>query len=546
MNPGWDAKLAAGRIEDLGLDPRQKAGKLSGGQRAQLALTLAIAKRPELLVLDEPVASLDPLARREFLQGVIAVVVDSGTSVILSSHLVADLERVCDYVVVVVDSRVQVAGEIDELLASHHRLTGPRRDLRRPAARSAAHRREPHRSPEHARRADQRAHPRSRLEGRAVEPRRPRPHVHDASRGRRPPPEAGGPLVIRLTLREFRTEGIVALGLLIALGVLLLVTGLHVAHVNDAFQTACRVTKHCSLTTNPVLTVDNPLQHALPLIAMATPALIGLFFGAPLIAREVETGIFRLSWTQSVTLRRWLVVKLGIVGLASMVVGGMVTWMVDWWMSPIDAVSQNRFGLSSFGYHGVAPIGYAAFAFALGATAGALLRRTVPAMGVTLAGFVGARLAVTYWIRPNFAPPAHESGPLPINEGGVSFSPVLPPNAAFNPPTVTVPNGWVYSTEAVNKAGHAPTAHYLLNACPAFFNQAPQPPPSGPKNTGPASGVTLFNNCVDTLSKTIHTLVAYQPGSRFWPFQWAETGVFLAAALALCGLTYWWLRRQYA
>jgi ABC-2 type transport system ATP-binding protein len=128
MNPSWDAKLAEERIERLGLDPRQKAGKLSGGQRAQLALTLAIAKRPELLVLDEPVASLDPLARREFLQGVIAVVADSGTSVILSSHLVADLERVCDYLVVVVDSRVQVAGEIDELLASHYRLTGPRHD----------------------------------------------------------------------------------------------------------------------------------------------------------------------------------------------------------------------------------------------------------------------------------------------------------------------------------------------------------------------------------------------------------------------------------
>jgi len=350
--------------------------------------------------------------------------------------------------------------------------------------------------------------------------------------------------VIRLALREFRTEGIVGLGLVIALGILLLVTGVHVVNVNDAFQTACRAARNCSSATNPVLTVDSPLQHALPLIAMVAPALIGLFFGAPLIAREVETGIFRLSWTQSVTLRRWLVVKLGVVGLASMVIGGLVTWMVDWWMSPIDAVNMNRFGLSSFGYHGVAPIGYAAFAFALGATAGALSRRTVPAMGATLAGFVGARLAVMYWIRPNFASPVNESVPLPINEGGVSFSPVA--TAAFNPPGVTVPNGWVYSTEAVNKAGHAPTAHYLLNACPAFFNQAPQPPPSGAKNTGPASGVTLFNNCVDTLSKTIHTLVAYQPGSRFWPFQWAEMGVFLAAALALCGLTYWWLRRQYA
>jgi ABC-2 type transport system ATP-binding protein len=128
MNPSWDATLAEGRIQRLGLDPRQKAGRLSGGQRAQLALTLAVAKRPELLVLDEPVASLDPLARREFLQGLMEAVVEHGASVILSSHLVADLERVCDYVVVLVDSRVQVAGDIDELLASHHRLSGPRRD----------------------------------------------------------------------------------------------------------------------------------------------------------------------------------------------------------------------------------------------------------------------------------------------------------------------------------------------------------------------------------------------------------------------------------
>jgi ABC-2 type transport system ATP-binding protein len=128
MNRGWDDTLARERIGRLGLDPRQKAGKLSGGQRAQLALTLAVAKRPELLVLDEPVASLDPLARREFLQSLMEFVTDDGASVILSSHLVADLERVCDYLVLLVGSRVQVAGEIDDLLESHRRLTGPRRD----------------------------------------------------------------------------------------------------------------------------------------------------------------------------------------------------------------------------------------------------------------------------------------------------------------------------------------------------------------------------------------------------------------------------------
>lgn len=128
FNPGWDDALARDRIERLGLDLDRKAGKLSGGQRAQLALTLGIAKRPELLILDEPVAALDPLARREFLQILMEAAADQQLSVILSSHLVSDLERSCDYLIVLVDSRVQVAGEVDELLATHHRLTGPRRD----------------------------------------------------------------------------------------------------------------------------------------------------------------------------------------------------------------------------------------------------------------------------------------------------------------------------------------------------------------------------------------------------------------------------------
>ncbi|ACZ87683.1 ABC transporter ATP-binding protein [Streptosporangium roseum] len=128
LNPRWDAAMARDRIAQLGLDPAQRAGKLSGGQRAQLALTLGLAKRPELLILDEPVASLDPLARREFLQGLMEATVEHEFSVVLSSHLVSDLERVCDFLIVLVDSRVQVAGEVDQLLATHHRLTGPRRD----------------------------------------------------------------------------------------------------------------------------------------------------------------------------------------------------------------------------------------------------------------------------------------------------------------------------------------------------------------------------------------------------------------------------------
>jgi ABC-2 type transport system ATP-binding protein len=125
LNPGWDGELASRRITRLGLNPRRRAGRLSGGQRAQLALTLAIAKRPDLLILDEPVAGLDPLARAEFLASVHELAAEQATTVVLSSHLVADLERICDYLILLVASRVRLAGQIGALLASHHRLSGP-------------------------------------------------------------------------------------------------------------------------------------------------------------------------------------------------------------------------------------------------------------------------------------------------------------------------------------------------------------------------------------------------------------------------------------
>ena len=129
LNSNWDFTLAERRVERIGLDLKQQAGKLSGGQRAQLALTIGIAKRPELLLLDEPVAALDPLARREFLSDLMESVAEHGLSVVLSSHLVADLERVCDHMIVLVDSQVRITGDVENLLATHHRLSGPRRDI---------------------------------------------------------------------------------------------------------------------------------------------------------------------------------------------------------------------------------------------------------------------------------------------------------------------------------------------------------------------------------------------------------------------------------
>ena len=342
--------------------------------------------------------------------------------------------------------------------------------------------------------------------------------------------------MIRLTLRQFRTEAAISSGLLAALAIVLAVTGPHLAQVNDAFQSACKAARDCATAPNPVFEVDKPLQGSLPFVVQVAPALIGFFFGAPLIAREFETGTFRLAWTQSVTLRRWLAVKLGLVGLAAMVVGGLLTWMVDWWMSPLDAANKNRFDPAPFSIHGVAPIGYAAFAFALGATAGVLLRRTVPAMGATLVLYVVARLAVEHWVRPNLAAPLQQSLSLLTTGFGILGFSASTGATSLYPPSVTIPNDWVLSTAVADKSGHTLTDHYFLHACPAY-GQRPNP-------------VTIQSAhaaCIKKLlSENFHTVVTYQPGSRFWPFQCAEMGIFLAAALALCGLTYWWLRRQYA
>lgn len=346
--------------------------------------------------------------------------------------------------------------------------------------------------------------------------------------------------MIRLALRQFRAEAIVGFGLLAALAVLLAVTGPHLVQVNDAFQRACKAAGDCATAPNPVFTVDAPLQGFLHLIVTVAPALIGLFFGAPLIARELETGTFRLAWTQSVTKLRWLAVKLGLVGLAAMAIGGLLTWMANWWASPLDAANKNRFGPANFGIHGVAPIGYAAFAFALGVTAGALLRRTVPAMAVTLAGFVVARLAIERWVRPNLASPLHASLSLTNTDFGSLNLNAATGSTSLIPPQATIPNGWVLSTAVVDKSGHALTAQSLLHACPAYA-EIPA------THVVPSQGElrSIHAACIGKLvSATFRTVVTYQPGSRFWPFQWTEMGIFLAAALALCGLAYWWLWRQ--
>ena len=304
--------MARRRVDALGLDPRQRAGKLSGGQHAQLALTLAIAKRPELLVLDEPVASLDPLARREFLQRLMEAVADDDISVMLSSHLVADLERVCDYLVVLADSQVQLAGDVEDLLACHHRLTGARRDpATLPADQQVIEPSHTDRQSTLIVRTDGPISTRPGRSNRSVWKTSCSPTC--AAPARTPSrPHRWGRSMIRLTWRQFRTQA--------ARRRRPARRGRDRArHHRPAPRTPVRHLRRRSgsLRHQPELPAghDQP-QSAGPAARAArhrcwspSPHWSAPSGARPLIAREFENGTHRLAWTQSVSRTRWLAVE---------------------------------------------------------------------------------------------------------------------------------------------------------------------------------------------------------------------------------------------
>jgi hypothetical protein len=334
--------------------------------------------------------------------------------------------------------------------------------------------------------------------------------------------------VIRLAWRQFRAEATIAAAAVVVVAIVLGVTGPHLVHVYD--------TEHSQVTNT-----YHALDAAVYFIALVTPALLGVFFGAPLIARELETGTFRLVWTQSVSRSRWLVVKFALVGVAVSLVAGGLSLMAAWWANPINVVNANRFSPANFGVFGIVPFGYALFAFALGATTGLLLRRTVAAMATTLVGYVGARLAATYWVRPFFEAPAHLSIAL-TKLTNLGFTRSTSGQITMNATPPNLPNAWAFSASIVDKAGRAPTSQYIQKVCPTF--------PKGPSNAvtggvhtsvGPVGG---FQPCVARLATRFHEVVTYQPASRYWPFQLYETALYVAVAVALGALSVWWVRRR--
>jgi hypothetical protein len=339
--------------------------------------------------------------------------------------------------------------------------------------------------------------------------------------------------MIWLAWRQFRTQALVTLALLAAFTVLVLVTGLHLRTIYNSLGGA-----HCSVRGDcgALIDQDRALPDILGPALLAIPALLGMFWGAPLLARELESGTYRLAWTQTVTRRHWLLVRVALVGVATLAVAGLASWLVSWWFAPLDAVNMNRFDPSVFTERGIVAIGYAGFAFALGVAAGALTRRTLTTMAATLLGFAAARIAFTLLVRPHLLPARETLFPLTLGKS-VEFLPSASGLSVFAgvPP---LPNAWGISASLVDRAHRALSTSQLhdllLRSCPTV--------------TGPGKGAELtegaFLPCSRALSRHVQLLVAYQPPSHYWLLQALETAIFLAAALALIGATIWRVGRH--
>jgi ABC-type transport system involved in multi-copper enzyme maturation permease subunit len=302
-----------------------------------------------------------------------------------------------------------------------------------------------------------------------------------------------------LAWRQFRTQAAVALGALGLLAVVILITGLRLRHLYDSSGIAtCGAHGDCEALKQAFVSHDTLLQNLLGPILLAVPVVIGMFWGAPLLGRELESGTYRLAWTQSITRVRWLAVKVLLVGLASIAAAEIVSLLVTWWSAPIDHVNMNRLTPSVFDRRGIVAIGYTAFAFALGLTAGALIRRTLPAMASTLVAFVIVRVLVN-------GQRAHLQAPLKL-VGSKHTGPIGVAGGGIAPP---LPGAWLLSATTQAKC-----------------------------TIGTGAGA---RTCPDTPFRVLYT---YQPASRFWSFQIYETAIFLALALILIGFCLWWQRRS--
>jgi hypothetical protein len=353
----------------------------------------------------------------------------------------------------------------------------------------------------------------------------------------------------RLALRQFRTPALVAYGFLVAIGLVLLATGPHLVSLADNFA-RCQAAGKCVNLANPVNGADHFLQVALPPLVLVAPVLLGIFMGAPLIARELETGTFRLAWTQSVTRTRWLTIKVLTAAALTMVACELLALMIDWWDRPINTAGpQLLVTPGQMIFHGILPLGYAAFAFALGTSFGVILRRTVPAMVATVVLFATSAALMSNFVgRHLFLQTSSTS----LKGLGVGIG-LSPAGLSVVPPPLNNLNGYVSNVAVVNAAGQAPSSATLERLCPNIPTQISQAPGaavgplthSHPNAFAPSPAVQeAFQQCRTAIDSRFHAVATFIPESKFWALQGVEVGLFVGAAGLLFGLTTWWVRRR--
>jgi hypothetical protein len=333
--------------------------------------------------------------------------------------------------------------------------------------------------------------------------------------------------MIWLAWRQFRVPAVVSAAALAAILTFLAVTGPRIVDRFDAAGLAfCAAgeqpptgTLSCGNLVDPYLD-QYPVVLLVGALLLLLPALVGAFWGAPLVAREIETGTQRLAWVQSVTRNRWLATKLAMLGGSSVALTAALSLALTWWSLPRDRLG-SRFTPEVFAERGVVPIAYAAFAFALGVAAGAVLRRTIPAMVAALLGFLAVRELVATAIRPHL-----------VDRVVTSF-PALSFEASAPPGRVASDNGWVLSAQTIDRTGHVVTRDGTISDESLF-------------RLCHLDGASVSKVDLDACGQRLglRNVVSYIPADRFWAVQVREAALFLVLALALGAFTFWWVRRR--
>jgi hypothetical protein len=335
--------------------------------------------------------------------------------------------------------------------------------------------------------------------------------------------------MIWLTWRQFRAQAAAVYAAVAACAVVLAITGPRLVSLARDYPDA---------VFDQLTRTDRFLYNAGLVLLAVAPAVIGAFWGAPMVARELEAGTHRLAWNQTVTRTRWLATKLGITALATAAVVGVLTLAVSWWAGPLDGITGRtrgtlpaRLAPVAFAMRGIAPVGYAVFALVLGVAVGLVLRRTVPAMAVTLAVFTLVQIAVPLWVRPHLVPPVTQTVTIADNIASIGFP------GPGGPVRLEVTTGqrsdWILSNQTVDATGRAA-------AVPSWFGDCLPPTSAGP-------GKGAMRACLARLGDLgYRQRVVYQPASRFWALQWAETALFLGLAGLLTWFCFWWTRHRLA